>query len=119
MPTLSRPEPEGSSLPQIANWRRMREERARAEGQRYLWVQDPDTGDWQLVTGSGSTYEVARHGRHCNCPDYEDRCQELDIPCKHLCAFRAVIGVFMTLETFNSPAGAAIWHALHPGERSK
>jgi hypothetical protein len=59
-----------------------RADKARAEAQDYLFVRDDQTGRFYwCMSASGEVYEVTDFS--CTCPDFEYRCREAGVHCKH------------------------------------
>jgi len=64
-----------------------REARAVSEGSDYIFFWDSDKRIyWVFNPKSTETYEVS--GRDCTCPDYQFRCRENGLTCKHMKALR-------------------------------
>lgn len=61
--------------------------RAEAELDQYLIVPDEGRRFFWVQSASGEVYEVTRFD--CTCPDYEYRCREAGIRCKHQFAVEA------------------------------
>lgn len=62
---------------------------ARAESQEFIFWPDPDKVNcyWCFSVESGETYEVTLGD--CSCPDYQFRCKNCGIQCKHMLAWSA------------------------------
>lgn len=95
-------------------------DRAYEEGERYIWVRDPDRPMWLLAGLSGDIYELDLGFHTCSCPDFEVRLGKGrdGLCCKHLCAGRMRLGTFYTLPQFNSPQGQQHWQSIHGARHS-
>jgi hypothetical protein len=65
-------------------------ERALSEAADYIWV--PENGFHLLQSASGETYEVCEAG--CTCRDFEERCRNNGLNCKHQIALSLGLGYF-------------------------
>jgi predicted nucleic acid-binding Zn finger protein len=105
-----RPVSEERQAEMFARQQLPREERALAEGSRYVWCRDKNRGRafFWLLSASGEVYEVDAGGRSCSCPDFTYRCQNAPgLRCKHLLALENGLGTVADFQPVPDPDRAA------------
>lgn len=65
----------------LTRQQQQRAEKARVEADEYLIVPNDDRRFFWVQSASGKVYEVTDFS--CSCPDYEHRCRQAGIRCKH------------------------------------
>jgi len=81
-----------------------RQQRAEAEGSRYLWVLDTDHPFFHCLSTSGEVWEVTHAS--CSCPDATYRCKPAGLLCKHSLALISGVGQQVDMETFSEQVAA-------------